>query len=200
MKLSVVMQSSFMTAWVVFVAVVGVGLVFGMLPCFAFLSRAKSEYAVLPRDKKTDVSAARAKVPFPCVAVLHWGLLRGAAKCVQSQYKFVFEPLMQRGYTVVKFLHTWDAKTDLVSTMDEREGFAPKKVFGISEVLFNPPINVSSANDSPEEFVHSLDFRKFFRPGDKGGEWLPNLIRGHLLALESLRRVVNGLFVVGTCS
>jgi hypothetical protein len=38
---------------------------------------------------------------------------------------------MKRGYHLVKFLHTWDAKVDLVSSMDDREGFTPRKVLHI---------------------------------------------------------------------
>lgn len=125
------------------------------------------------------------------IAICYWGLLRSLKKTVGSHKRRIFKFLENEDYEYDIFMHTWKLE-------DKYQYVWTKKV--------DIPINYDDYKllnpdyykiDNQNEFIDNLDFSKYFyedqwtgKPGNEHkGEWVPQLLRNHLCALESLKRV-----------
>jgi hypothetical protein len=127
-------------------------------------------------------------MPPPRIAICYWGLTRSTSQVYQTHQQYMYTPLSTAGYTYDVFVHTWRTPTpktwnDIDPPIDEEEGhLLGPKVFQI---------------DDQEAFWATVPFADYFdedlwnRFGDNGayGEWPPYLIKNHICALESMRRV-----------
>ena len=121
------------------------------------------------------------------VAICYWGLTRSTKKVYQSHYNHLFNVLKNANIEFTTFMHTW--KTQLPLIWDKA---APPIDYDEWKLL-NP--NEYQIDDQ-DEFLSTLNFLDYFDPvlyqtvGDSpSGEWIPALIRNHICALESLKRV-----------
>ena len=126
----------------------------------------------------------------PTVAICYWGLTRSTKKVYTSHHKRLFDILTCNNCTYDTFMHTW-------ATEDNR-------IWGVKS---NSPIDYEEykllspnyfQRDNQDEFLYTLNISDYFNKslyskygGNTHHEWHPILIRNHLCALESQKRVTN---------
>ena len=126
----------------------------------------------------------------PTVAICYWGLTRSTKKVYTSHHKRLFDILKCNNCTYDTFMHTW-------ATEDNR-------IWGVKS---NSPIDYEEykllspnyfQRDNQDEFLYTLNISDYFNKslyskygGNTHHEWHPILIRNHLCALESQKRVTN---------
>jgi hypothetical protein len=122
------------------------------------------------------------------VAICYWGMTRSTKQVYQSHYKYLFNILNINKINYNIFMHTW--KTDH-NTIWEKKCDIP--IDYDEYKLLNP--NYYKI-DNQDDFFNSLNFSEYFNQelfnkygGDTPHEWRPGLIKNHLCALESQKRV-----------
>lgn len=122
------------------------------------------------------------------IAINYWGMTRSTRFVYKSHHEKLFDVLKKCGINYDIYMHTW--KTD-------------KNIVWGDEV--NIPINYEEYQlltpthyqiDEQSLFLESINFEDYFNQkiydlygGDTYREWRPYLIRNHLCALESQKRV-----------
>jgi len=125
------------------------------------------------------------------IAILYFGLLRSFDKVYNSHINNIFNILSENNFEYKIFVHTWKTKNDnqrvWEKTIDTKQDYNQIN-------MINP---YKSISDDQEEFENNLNFNDYFYQdiwdtighSRNGGEWLPGLVKNHLCALESQKRV-----------
>jgi len=124
------------------------------------------------------------------IAICYWGMTRSVKQTYKSHHAHLFNILKNHGIDYDVYIHTWQTGQNMVWGED------CKVPIDYDEYKLLSPTHYSI--DNQDEFLNSLDFSNYFNAelynihgGDTLHEWRPYLIRNHLCALESQRRVYN---------
>ena len=123
------------------------------------------------------------------IAIAYFGLLRSIKKTYNSQYKRIFNVLKKNNIDYDIFCHTWK--------LNKTEFIQNKKV---KNKINDYDYKILNSNyykiDMQDEFKNNINMNNYFykrvydlKGHSKDGEWLPQLIKNHLCALESQKRV-----------
>ena len=128
------------------------------------------------------------------IAICYFGLTRSTKKVYESHFENIFNVLKENNIYYEVFMHTW-------STLDGKQnirGKASKYDIDYDEYkLLNPHHYKIESQDNFLNFINFSDYfykdiyDKFGYKNRKKGEWKPKLIRNHLCALESQKRVLS---------
>lgn len=116
------------------------------------------------------------------VAILYWGMTRSTRFVYESHHEKLFKPLTDSGASLDIFMHTWHVEEGNIIW-----GNTSHIPIEYEEYKLLEPTHYQI--DSQDEFLKDLVFSDYYREGD--GEWLPDLLRNHLCALESQKRLTN---------
>jgi hypothetical protein len=125
------------------------------------------------------------------IAICYWGMTRSTKIVFNSHINNLFNVLENNDIEFDVFMHTWKtvAKHYIVWT-----NFCDTEVDYEEYKLLNPSFYKI---DKQNEFLDTINFNDYFDKklfatyGDSQHEWKPELIRNHLCALESQKRVYN---------
>jgi len=123
------------------------------------------------------------------VAVLYWGMTRSTRFVYQSHIDKLFTPLTDSGISYDVFMHTWHVEEGNI--IWENVTHIPIEY---EEYKLLEPTHYQI--DSQDAFLKDLVFSEYYRKGE--GEWHPQLLRNHLCALESQKRVTQMLLTSDT--
>lgn len=124
------------------------------------------------------------------VAICYFGLTRSTRYVYQSHQQHLFNVLKQNNIDYKTFMHTWKVDQNIVWDKTYKQPIDNEEY-----KLLNPDVYVI---DNQNEYTNELmtNFHKYFYAHifstvghNERGEWLPMLIRNHMCALESQRRV-----------
>jgi hypothetical protein len=122
------------------------------------------------------------------IALLYFGKSRSIRHTYKTHQTHVFNKLKGAGITYDTYMHVWDSSDNMVWN---RESGVPEDED--SYALLEPTY---FKKEDQQEFLDVLDFGQYFyesvyraRGECANGEWIPQLVRNHICALESQRRV-----------
>jgi hypothetical protein len=122
------------------------------------------------------------------IALLYFGKARSLRRTYPTQKEHVFDKLTEAGIEYDVYMHTWETSDNVVWQTNTAYSEDEDSYALLGAKLFQ--------KDSQDEFLESIDFSQYFYAHDYAarghshhGEWLPGLIRNHICALESQRRV-----------
>jgi hypothetical protein len=126
------------------------------------------------------------------IAICYWGMTRSVKQTYKSHIQFLYNVLdnNNNNITYKKFMHTWETDTNMIW------GKNSSVAIDYDEYkLLNPHYYTIDCQD---DFLNTLTETDYFNRklyniygGDTHHEWRPELIRNHLCALESQKRVTN---------
>ena len=160
---------------------------------FAFVSLDVDVSSLAPFSQKAagrSLTATRELVPSRDgrlrVAVCYWGLTRSTRYVYKTHQRRVFDIFTSNGIAFDVFMHTWSANATFY-WYNEFPVLPDKDEWK----LLRP---THFARDDQAEFLGALNFSDYFYKKDWDAkpmehEWHPQLLRNHICALESLRRV-----------
>lgn len=114
------------------------------------------------------------------IAICYWGLTRSTRHVFSTHHENIFKPLNEKGIEYTTFMHTWKTDQNIVW---EHDCEIPNDYEEYQ--LLAPHYYQIEDQDS---FSSTLCFSDYYYEGEQD-EWLPQLIKNHLCALESQRRV-----------
>ena len=125
------------------------------------------------------------------IAICYWGLTRSTKKIYKSHFDNLFNILnTSENYNYDVFMHTW--KTD------DNYIWENISIYPIDYEEYKLLSPTYYTIDNQDDFLNSINFNDYFNEdlykkygGDTHNEWRPMLIRNHLCALESQRRVTD---------
>lgn len=124
------------------------------------------------------------------IAICYWGLTRSTKNVFYTHYSNFFNILKNNGHSYDVFMHTWKTDENLIW---ENKSSVP---IDYEEYKLLSPNYYQL--DEQDIFLDSITFSNYFDEElykQHGGytqyEWIPQLIRNHLCALESQKRVTN---------
>ena len=115
------------------------------------------------------------------IAICYWGLVRTLREVLPSQHKYIYSELEKAGIEYDTYFHSWVTDKNMVWGRQMKEPIEYETID-----LVHP---LKKQLDDQSEFLKSIDFSKYYRPGER--EWVPQLIWNHLCALESQKRSAN---------
>lgn len=123
------------------------------------------------------------------IAICYWGMTRSTKKVYNSHYKYVFDILKEHNINYDIYMHTWHTDQNIIFNN------ISNTPIDYEEYKLLNPTKYTIENQS--DFLNSIDFSQYFykevfeKYGEnrQNGEWIPMLIRNHLCALESQKRV-----------
>jgi hypothetical protein len=122
-------------------------------------------------------------------AILYFGLTRSLKHTYESHKKNVFDVLNHHKLTYKIFMHTWKTEDDRQYVW---ENIVEDKIDYTQYKLLNPDVYQL---DNQDDFLKNINMDTYFykdvweKIGHcNDGEWLPQLIKNHLCALESQKR------------
>ena len=122
------------------------------------------------------------------VAICYWGMTRSTRHVYKSHEENLRAPLNQAGISYDIYMHTWATDTNRIWNKD-----SPIPCDYEEYRLLRP---TAYKIDDQAAFLEEIDWSQYFNKSlwdSKGdcpqGEWWPELIRNHLCALESMKRV-----------
>ena len=123
------------------------------------------------------------------VAVCYWGMTRSTKHIYQSHYRYLFN-ILNKNVNYDIFMHTWETEHNLI--------WGEKSNIPIDYDEYKLLKPNYFKRDNQNDFLNSLNFENYFNEelfkkygGDTPHEWRPELIRNHLCALESQKRVTD---------
>lgn len=126
----------------------------------------------------------------PKIAICYFGLTRSTKKVYKSHIDNFFNVLKNHGCQYEVFMHTWETEEPLIW-----EQKSPLPIDYEEYKLLTP--NYYQI-DKQTDFLNLINFSDYFYEhlykiygGDTPHEWRPLLIRNHLCALESQKRVTD---------
>jgi len=135
-------------------------------------------------------------------AIVYFGLTRSTRKVYTSHIANIFNILEQNNLSYKKFMHTWKTNDNKQYIWDK----ITRKPIDYDEYMLLTPDYYKI--DNQDDFLNSIDMDDYFykdvwkMKGSSGqGEWLPQLVRNHVCALESMKRgieMVEGCMINGT--
>jgi hypothetical protein len=114
------------------------------------------------------------------VAILYWGMTRSTRFVYETHHENIFNVLKAANIFFDVFMHTWHVEHGNIIW-----GNICHIPIEYEEYKLLEPTQYQI--DSQDEFLKDLVFSDYYREGE--GEWLPDLLRNHLCALESQKRV-----------
>jgi hypothetical protein len=120
------------------------------------------------------------------VAICYWGLTRSTRLHYRTHAKHLSKPLLLAGAEIKTYIHVWEPSS-------EEGRVCGARARSRQEAYLLQPDSFLIEDQQP--FLRSIDFSDYFRRdlyekhGDSEYEWHPHMVRNHLCALESLRRV-----------
>ena len=130
------------------------------------------------------------------IAICYWGMTRSTRKVYMSHNTHLFSILTQNKIHYDTFMHTWETDQNIIWENDcnIQNDYEEYK-------LLNPTY---FKRDIQTIFFNALDFSNYFNQelfdkygGDSPHEWRPQLIKNHLCALESQKRVTDMVLSCG---
>jgi len=124
------------------------------------------------------------------IAICYWGMTRSTRKVYMSHNAHLFSILNKNKIHYDTFMHTWETDRNIIWENDcnIQNDYEEYK-------LLNPTY---FKRDIQSIFLNALDFSNYFNQelfdkygGDSPHEWRPQLIKNHLCALESQKRVTD---------
>ena len=134
------------------------------------------------------------------IAVCYWGMTRSTKFVYNSHINNLFNVFENNNIDFDIFMHTWETESDSQSI-----GYSCYNISVDYEEykLLNPTFYKI---DNQPDFLNTITFENYFdkqmydRYGDSPQyEWMPQLIRNHLCALESQKRVYNMVIESDNC-
>lgn len=127
------------------------------------------------------------------ICICYWGMTRSTKVVYNSHVKYLFNVLKDQNIDYDVFMHTWKTKNDENIIWENNSNI---KVDYEEYKLLNPTFYKIDIQD---EFLQTIKFENYFNEelyNTYGGdninyEWRPQLIKNHLCALESQKRVYN---------
>jgi hypothetical protein len=129
------------------------------------------------------------------IAIVYFGLLRTLEKVHESHINNIYKILSENNIEYKIFVHTWKTKNDEQKIWDKTINV--KQNYKQIELLNSYKNKI----DDQEIFEKDLKFSDYFykdifdsqgsNHSKNNGEWIPQLIKNHLCALESLKRGYN---------
>jgi hypothetical protein len=133
------------------------------------------------------------------IAICYWGMTRSTKYVYKSHINHLFNIFKNENIDYDIFMHTWetDFEGQLIGlnhydyTVDYEE-----------YKLLNPTFYKI---EKQCDFLNTINFKNYFNEklyeqyGDSEYEWIPQLIRNHLCALESQKRVYNMVIESNNC-
>ena len=126
----------------------------------------------------------------PTIAICYWGLTRSTKKVYKSHIDNLFNVLLDNNVHYDIFMHTWATEEPLI--------WYEKSAFPIDYEEYKLLTPNYYKIDNQHDFLNSLNFSDYFdeqlfkiHGGNTHHEWHPALIRNHLCALESQKRVTD---------
>ena len=127
------------------------------------------------------------------IAVCYWGLTRTLSKTLPSHKKYIYDILTSNNIEYDIYLHTWHLDDNFEYIWCNKE----IKISNLDDIKL---LNCKKSQvDVQDDFLKELDFSQYFyeqewtgtppRSNNQKGEWIPQLLKNHLCALESLKRV-----------
>ena len=124
------------------------------------------------------------------MVICYWGLTRSTRKVYQTHIDKIFTILKNNNIEFDIFMHTWKTNENYIW---EHKSNTP---IDYEEYKLLSPMHYNI--DDQDEFLNSIKFSDYFDAelykrygGDTHHEWRPALIRNHLCALESQKRVTD---------
>lgn len=117
------------------------------------------------------------------IAICYWGLTRSTKHVYQTHETHVFDVLKNAGIEFDVFLHTWRTDQNRVWDWVLDTPLDPDEFRCLCPAAYQI--------DDQNEFLYNIQFSDYFYEWDRENEWSPELLRNHLCALESQKRVVN---------
>jgi hypothetical protein len=121
------------------------------------------------------------------IAICYWGMTRSTRFVYKTHESNLYDVLKDNNIDYDIFMHTWETDNNIVweKKYDNPIDYEEYK-------LLNPTYYEKQKQD---EFLDTIIFNNYFdeelynKYGDSQHEWIPTLIRNHLCALESQKRV-----------
>jgi hypothetical protein len=133
------------------------------------------------------------------IAICYWGMTRSTRYVYNSHINNLFNVFKNNDIDYDIFMHTW-------KTLVKGQFIGPNYYDFLVDYeeykLLNPNFYKI---DNQIDFLHRLNFEDYFNKelyeqhGDSCYEWIPQLIRNHLCALESQKRVYNMVVESNNC-
>lgn len=125
-------------------------------------------------------------------AILYFGLLRSVSNVYETHNINLKNELSKHNIDYKVFVHSWKTENNHQKVwnklIDTKQNYNDYKFLNPHKVKF----------EKQKTFIDNIDFSKYFYKkifdtiGDShDGEWLPFLVKNHLCALESQKRVLN---------
>lgn len=111
-------------------------------------------------------------------AICYHGMTRSTRFVYQSHIDNIFNIITEKNATYDVYLHTWRSNNNMVW---EKNIPIPNDY---TEHLFLQPKDYQL--DEQDEYLNSINFNDYYYPNTQ--EWIPELIRNYLCALESKKR------------
>lgn len=127
----------------------------------------------------------------PKIAICYWGMTRSTKFVYKSHIQNLYNALKKNNIDYKIYMHTWETEgnTNIIW-----ENITNIKIDYNEYKFLTPDIyKIENQND----FLNTINFESYFNKelydtyGDSQYEWRPQLIRNHLCALESQKRVYN---------
>jgi hypothetical protein len=117
------------------------------------------------------------------IAFCYFGLPRSVKYVYDTHQKFIYDILDSNGYTYKKFMHTW-------KTNDNKQRVwrynTSEKIDYEEYKLLNPDVYIIESQD---DFMKTINFSDFYYEEERKKEWDKVLLKNHICALGSERRV-----------
>lgn len=125
------------------------------------------------------------------VAICYWGLTRSTKLVYTTHHEHVFNILKQNNINYKIFMHTWQTDTNIVWNKIYNTPLDYEEYKLLSPDFYK----IDNQDDFLKEIIpnFSLYFDQNLYNKNPSLEWEPYLVRNHMCALESLKRVTNML-------
>lgn len=120
------------------------------------------------------------------VAIVYWGTTRSTKKVYRSHEENVFRVLKNNNISYKVFMHSWKTNNNKAYVWND---LVDQEIDYNEYKLLNPEEYIIDNQDIFLDNDILPNFSRFYRP--KEYEWLPQLIKNHLCALESQKRVTD---------
>ncbi len=124
-------------------------------------------------------------------AICYFGMTRSTRYVYKSHYDYIFNVLEKYNISFDIYLHTWKTKNQLQRIWEKE---IPIRIVDDEYKLLKPN---KYKIDFQETYLDRIDFNKYFYKDvydtighNIKGEWLPRLVKNHICALESQKRVL----------
>ena len=123
------------------------------------------------------------------IAICYFGMTRSTKYIYQSHKENLYQILQKNNIEYDTYMHTWETSCNIIwnKTIDIPIDYDEYKLLDIDCYI------IENQND----FLQNMDFNDYCNTelyeiyGDSEHEWIPQLIKNHLCALESQKRVYN---------